>query len=210
MVDKRDQLARRFIIQATARGVLGRPVASEAIKRIDTTQANEQERQCEDDIWDPRLRRDVIFKIAGSMERPTCALLHPCEESYQTKGVAGKHPGTALSGQCSTIGEDRRSDSARDSSERIPSKCVVNGLVSKSQGYGRVVCPSMRKLLEKLKSLWSLNGLPGIEKGTLIEIVKGVLSLLDSPRGELQGDVAPMRSWRNSVIHLEPEQGLVH
>ena len=47
VVDKRDQLARRFIIQTTAREVLGRLVASEAIERIDTTQANEQNRQCD-------------------------------------------------------------------------------------------------------------------------------------------------------------------
>ena len=74
------------------------------------------------------------------------------------------HPGTALSGQCSTIGLDRRSDSARDSSERILSHCLINGLVSESQGYGRVVCLSMRKILEKLKSLCSWSGLPGIDR----------------------------------------------
>ena len=53
--DKRDQVARRSIIQASARGVLGRPVASETIKKIDTTQAKKRKRQYEDDIWDPRL-----------------------------------------------------------------------------------------------------------------------------------------------------------
>ena len=33
-----------------------------------------------------------------------------------------------------TIGEDRRSDSVRDSSECIPSNCVINELVLESWG----------------------------------------------------------------------------
>ena len=55
-----------------------------------------------------------------------------------------------MSGQCSKIGENRGSDSARDSGERIPSNFVINGVVSESQGCGRVVSLSMRKILEKL------------------------------------------------------------
>ena len=67
------------------------------------------------------------------------------------------------------------------------------------KGSGRVGCLSMRKILEKLKSLCSLSGLPRIEKGALIEIVQGVFGLPDAPRrwwkellDTLQGDVAPM------------------
>ena len=56
---------------------------------------------------------------------------------------------SALSGQCSQIGEHR----ARDSGERIPSNCVINGMVSESQGCGRFVSLSVRNILEKLKSL---------------------------------------------------------
>ena len=36
-------------------------------------------------------------------------------------------------------------DSAQDSGGRIPSNCVINGMVSESQLCGRVVCFSMRK-----------------------------------------------------------------
>ena len=36
VVDERDQLARRFIIEASAREVLERDVASEGTRRIDT------------------------------------------------------------------------------------------------------------------------------------------------------------------------------
>ena len=67
------------------------------------------------------------------------------------------------------------------------------------KGSGRVRCLSMRKIFQKLKSLCSLSGLPGIEKGALIKIVKGVFGMPDSPSGwwkelldTLQGDVAPV------------------
>ena len=44
-------------------------------------------------------------------------------------------PSSVEVGQCSRIGENRCSDRARDSGEHIPSKCVMNGMVSESQGY---------------------------------------------------------------------------
>ena len=62
-------------------------------------------------------------------------------------------------GQCSRIGEDQCSDSAPDNREHLPSNCVIEELVSESQGCVRVVCRSMRKILEKLKSLCSLSRL---------------------------------------------------
>ena len=74
VVDERDQLARRFIIQASAREVLERHVASEAISRID--------------VWGPRLGWDFTFEVAGLMEGPARALLNICERSHQTKGIA--------------------------------------------------------------------------------------------------------------------------
>ena len=43
--------------------------------------------------------------------------------------------------------------------ERIPSNRVINGMVLESQGCGSVVCFSMWKILEKLKSLCSLDRL---------------------------------------------------
>ena len=63
-------------------------------------------------------------------------------------------------GQCSRIGESRCSDSALDSGLSIfLQNCVINGMVSESQRCGRVVCRSMRKIREKLKSLCSLSRL---------------------------------------------------
>ena len=55
--------------------------------------------------------------------------------------------------------EDQGSDSAPDNGEHIPSNCVIKEMVSESQGCVRVGCRSMRKILEKLKSLWSLSRL---------------------------------------------------
>ena len=60
--------------------------------------------------------------------------------------------GSALSRQCSKMGENRVSDSPRDSGERIPSSCVINGMVTESQGVD-VSCVAIRKILEKLKSI---------------------------------------------------------
>ena len=70
-VDEGDELARRFIIRASAREALEEHAASEVIRRaaatrsrpmrtfepgtLRTTQANGRKRQCEDAIWDPRL-----------------------------------------------------------------------------------------------------------------------------------------------------------
>ena len=70
---KRDQLARRLITQASVREVFERYVASEVISRID--------------VWGPRLRWDITFEVAGLMEEPTCVLLGLCEESHRTKGT---------------------------------------------------------------------------------------------------------------------------
>ena len=73
VVDEGDELARRFIIRASAREALEERAASEAIRRAaatrsrpmrtvepcvsftDTTQANERKGPCEDDTRDPRL-----------------------------------------------------------------------------------------------------------------------------------------------------------
>ena len=55
------------------------------------------------------------------------------------------HQGSTLSRQCSRLGENRCSNSASDRGERIPSDCVVNGMVSESQRCGRVVCLPTRK-----------------------------------------------------------------
>ena len=57
------------------------------------------------------------------------------------------HSGSAVPGQCSRFGENRCSDSVPDSGERIPSNCVINGMVSESQGCGRVVGFSTMKTL---------------------------------------------------------------
>ena len=66
--------------------------------------------------------------------------------------------------------------------------------VSESQGYGRVVCLSTRKILEKLKSLCSLSGLPGIEKGALIE--NFFKSFFGGP--------ASLRGWWKELLHTLP------
>ena len=79
----------------------------------------------------------------------------PARESESAIG----HSGSALSGQCSRIGENRCSDSAPDSGEHVPSNCVIDGMGSESQGCGRVVCLSVKKILEKSKSLCSLSRL---------------------------------------------------
>ena len=71
--DEGDELARRFIIPASAREALEEHAASGAIRRAAAT------RPCEDDIWDPQ---------CGLVERHTCALLNTCEESRRTKRVA--------------------------------------------------------------------------------------------------------------------------
>ena len=112
-----------------------------------------------------------MFEIAGPMEKANLGAAGPMRRAaldkdmdesrqpdellnYQDSTVrresparenesAIRHPGTGLSGQCSKTVHGRR--------EHIPSKGVINGLVSESQ-YGRVVFLSMRKLLEKLKS----------------------------------------------------------
>ena len=74
VLDEGDELARRFTIRASAREALEEPAASEAIRSAcgHTFPANEdirtrcslfllqtlprqRKRQCEDDIWDPRL-----------------------------------------------------------------------------------------------------------------------------------------------------------
>ena len=62
VVDEGDELARRFIIWASAQEALEEHAASEANRSLapsasftDTTQANERTQQCEDDIWDQRL-----------------------------------------------------------------------------------------------------------------------------------------------------------
>ena len=76
VLDEGDELARGFIILASAREALEEHAASEAIRRAAATrhrpmktfepgtplfllqaltQANERKRQCKDGIWDPRL-----------------------------------------------------------------------------------------------------------------------------------------------------------
>ena len=71
-------------------------------------------------------------------------------------------PSSVEVGQCSRIDENRCFDSAPDSGEHIPFNRVINGMVSESQGCGRAVCPSMRKILEKLKSLCALSRLHAV------------------------------------------------
>ena len=79
--------------------------------------------------------------------------------NYEDSTFRSRLPSSLEVGQCSRIGENRCSNSAPDSGEHIPSNLVINGMVSESQGCGRVVCLSMRKILEKLKSLCSLSRL---------------------------------------------------
>ena len=52
----------------------------------------------------------------------------PARESDSTIG----HSGSALPGQCPWFGENRCPDSALDSRKRVPSTCVINGMVSES------------------------------------------------------------------------------
>ena len=78
---------------------------------------------------------------------------------YGDSTFRSRLPSSVGVGQCSRIGENRRSHSALDSGEHIPSNCVINGMVSESEGCGRVVRLSVRKILEKLKSLCSLSRL---------------------------------------------------
>ena len=66
--------------------------------------------------------------------------------------------------------------------ERILSNSVISGMVSESQGSGRVVCLSMRKLLAKVEEL----------------------VYFETPSRSTCG-----RSRRNSVMNLGPRQGLV-
>ena len=93
----------------------------------------------------PKIRQQV----SGLRER------HVCTQDLQKRWSVGSrresparesksaisHSGSALPGQCSRLGENRRSDSAPVSGERIPSNCVMNGMVSESQGCGRVGKP---------------------------------------------------------------------
>ena len=86
-------------------------------------------------------------------EDSTFRLESPALESKS----AISHSESAVSGHCSKIGENRGSDSARDSGERIPSKFVINGVESESQVCGRVLYLLMRNTLEKWKSLCLLR-----------------------------------------------------
>ena len=144
VVNKRDQLARRFIMQASAREVLESYVALAAIRRIDISHI----RSCwfdgraflcaakplrgvashKGDRWDRDESRQV--DELRNCDASTFCWESPARDNESAIG----HPGTVLSGQCSKIGENRCSDSARDSSECIPSNCVINGMVSESQG----------------------------------------------------------------------------
>ena len=107
----------------------------------------------EGDRWDMDESRQVDELL--SCEDSTFRWESPAREIESAIG----HSGSALSGQCSKTGENRGSDSARDSGERISSNCVINVMVSESQRYGRVVCLSVRKIFEKLKSLCPLRRL---------------------------------------------------
>ena len=105
--------------------------------------------------------------------------------------------------------ENRCSDSTPDSGERIPSNCVVNGMVSESQGCGRVMClfyekKKTREVEEPLFFEPLSPSLPRIEKGALIEIIKGAFGLPDSSRGwwkELR-DTLQRDSWNS--LKLDP------
>ena len=159
------------------------------------------------DRWDRDESRQVD-------ELPNCDASTFCWESpARDNESAIGHPGTVLSGQCSKIGENRCSDSARDSSECIPSNCVINGMVSESQGVWTCRVSVHEENPPEVEEPLFFEWLARIEKGALIEIVKGVFGTPDSPCGwwkalldTLQGDVAR----RNSVINLGPEQGLDH
>ena len=69
-------------------------------------------------------------------------LLDPASNPLPVKAKArlviqGRH--------CSRFGENRCSDSAPNSRERIPSTGLINGVVSESQGCGCFLCLSARK-----------------------------------------------------------------
>ena len=121
MGDKRDQLARRWIIQAAAQGVDGKAClcAATLLRRVAVDKGSR---------WDKGERRQLDELL--DYEDSTVSWESPVRESESALG----HSRSALSGQRSKIGENRCSDSARDSSERIPSSCVSTGLVSESQG----------------------------------------------------------------------------
>ena len=146
-------------------------------------------------------------------EGPGCALLNTCEESPQgiagmwrkagrwtscftmmIRHFAGNPWPVTATAQLVVQGQHCRDNAQRSvrteattvhgtARDRIPSHCVINGMVSESQGCGRVVCLSMRKLLEK------------VEEPVYFE----------TPSRGTHG-----RSRRNSVINLGRRQGLVH
>ena len=80
-------------------------------------------------------------------------------QNYEDLTLRSRLPSSVEVGQCSRIGEDQCSDSVTDNGEHFPSNCVIKGMVSESQECVRVVCRSMRKILEKLKSLCCLSRL---------------------------------------------------
>ena len=82
------------------------------------------------------------------------------------------------------IGKDRCSDSARDCGERVPSNCVINGLVSESQGYGRVVCLFYEETSREVEEPLFFEWLTWNQERSLDRIVKSVLELPDSPGGK--------------------------
>ena len=111
------------------------------------------------------------------------------------------HSGSALPGQCPRFCKNRRSDG----SKRILRLVSSMGWCRSLSGVWMCRVPFFtRKNIEKLESRCSLSRLhvarsPGIEKGALLKIVKGVFGLPDSPRGwwkelrdTLQGD-----SWKS-------------
>ena len=134
------------------------------------------------------------------------------------------HSGSALSGQCSKIGENRGSDRARDSGERIPSNFVINGVVSESKGCRRVVYLHMRKIFEKLKSLYSLSRLGVVswastrDQGRALstENEAGALGIFDNPWQD--GSEDAVQFWHDeggpdslaSAVEDESRQGKGH
>ena len=86
--------------------------------------------------------KDVCTQeLRSEMKTLVCGIPAGNPLSVQAKARFG-HSVSTLSRQCSRLGENRCSNSASDRGERIPSDCVVNGMVSESQRCGRVVCLS--------------------------------------------------------------------
>ena len=80
----------------------------------------------------------------------------------------------------------RCSDSARDSSQRVPSTAFIDGMVLESQGVD-VSCAFLRGKPREVEDPLFFEppsrGLHGIEKAALVGIAKVVFGLPESPHG---------------------------